>query len=339
MFFYNTVEDPDWTAVLYLIPIMIGISFIIFSLYQAMNKAISSSRIQAAWSGVFIQFIFGCTLLYFGAAKLISHPKKADTESSDSAPSDTAPSSTVVPTSDAEPSNSAPTSTEPTIALTSDIHELHEPLNTSSDSDIIGYTLMIIAALFLIGFILVLIARKAIVAHKARTKLQRQIQHSRDTNAAQLREIMTAFTTESTNPANILKYQLYADVEHPTNRAFVTTMMLAYKEQQDLDKAIAKYFKRNPEMISTHRFEKAVAETTKCWGMLNEAQQEAQRLITRQREVQQEAQQKAQRVVQRYVSLLQPLQSRIQEIDEIFNAAADAETQQSPNVTGTNDII
>lgn len=65
--------------------------------------------------------------------------------------------------------------------------------------------------------------------------------------------------------------------------------------------------------------------------MLNEAQQEAQRLITRQRE----AQQKAQRVVQRYVS---SLQSRIQEIDEIFNAAADAETQQDPNVAGTNGI-
>ena len=191
-----------------------------------------------------------------------------------------------------------------------------------------------IAALFLIGFILVLIARRAIVVRKARTKLQRQIQHSRDTNAAQLREIMTAFTTESTNPANILKYQLYADAEHPTNRAYVTAMMFAYTEQQALDEAIAKYFKHKPEMISTHRFEKAVAETAKHWDMLNEAQQEAQRLITRQRE----AQQKAQRVVQRYVSLLQPLQSRIQEIDEIFSAAADAETQQDPNVAGTNGI-
>ena len=323
MFFYNTVEDPDWTAVLYLIPIMIGISFIIFSLYQAMNKVISSSRIQAAWSGVFIQFIFGCTLLYFGAAKLISHPKKADTESSDSAPSDTAPSDT------------EPSSTEPTIALTSDIHELHEPLNTSSDSDIIGYTLMVIAALFLIGFVLVLIARKATATRKARTKLQRQIQHSRDTNAAQLREIMTAFTTESTNPANILKYQFYANAEHPANRAFVTAMMFAYTEQQALDEAIAKYFKHKPEMISTHRFEKAVAKTAKCWDMLNEVQQETQRLITRQREAQQKAQQKAQDVVQRYVSLLQP---RIQEINEIFSAAADAETQQDPNVTGTNGI-
>ena len=198
---------------------------------------------------------------------------------------------------------------------------------------------MIIAALFLIGFILVLIARKATATRKARTKLQRQIQHSRDTNAAQLREIMTAFTTESTNPANIMKYTLYTDVEHPTNRAYVTAMMLAYKEQQDLDEAIAKYFKHKPEMISTHRFEKAVAETAKCWDMLNEAQQEAQRLITRQREAQQKAQQKAQRVVERYVSSLQSLQSRIQEIDEIFNAAADAETQQGPNVTSTNGII
>ena len=329
MFFYNTVEDPDWTAVLYAALIMIGISFIIFSLYWAM--------IQAAWSGVFIQFIFGCTLLYFGAAKLISHPKKADTAPSSTAPSDTAPSDTA-------PSDTAPSSTEPTIALTSEIHELHEPLNTSSDSDIIGYTLMIIAALFLTVLITVVIARKAIVARKARTKLQRQIQHSRDTNVTQLREIMTAFTTESTNPANILKYQLYADAEHPANRAYVTSMMFAYKEQQDLDEAIAKYFKHNPEMISTHRFEKAVAETAKCWDMLNEAQQEAQRLITRQQEAQRlitrqrEAQQKAQRVVQRYVSSLQSLQSRIQEIDEIFNAAADAETQQDPNVAGTNGI-
>ena len=191
-----------------------------------------------------------------------------------------------------------------------------------------------IAALFLIGFILVLIVRKAIVARKARTKLQRQIQHSRDTNVTQLREIMAAFTAESTNPTNIMKYTLYTDVEHPTNRAYVTAMMFAYTEQQALDEAIAKYFKHKPEMISTHRFEKAVAETAKCWDTLNEAQQEAQRLITRQRDAQQEAQQKAQRVVQRYVSLLQPLQSRIQEIDEIFSAAADAETQQDPNVTG-----
>ena len=189
-----------------------------------------------------------------------------------------------------------------------------------------------IAALFLIGFVLVLIARKATATRKARTKLQRQIQHSRDTNAAQLREIMTAFTTESTNPTNILKYQLYVDVEHPTNRAYVTAMMFAYTEQQALDEAIAKYFKRNPEMISTHRFEQAVTETAKCWDMLNEVQQEAQRLITRQREAQQRAQQKAQRVVQRYVSSLQSLQSRIQEIDEIFNAAADAQTQQDLNL-------
>ena len=114
-----------------------------------------------------------------------------------------------------------------------------------------------IAALFLIGFILVLIARKAIAAHKARTKLQRQIQHSRDTNAAQLREIMTAFTTESTNPDNILKYQLYADAEHPTNRAYVAAMMFAYKEQQVLDEAIAKYLKHKPEMISTHQIGRA----------------------------------------------------------------------------------
>ena len=126
-----------------------------------------------------------------------------------------------------------------------------------------------IAALFLIGFILVLIARKAIVARKARTKLQRQIQHSRDTNVTQLREIMAAFTAESTNPTNIMKYTLYTDVEHPTNRAYVTAMMFAYTEQQALDEAIAKYFKHKPEMISTHRFEKAVAETAKCWDTLN----------------------------------------------------------------------
>ena len=254
MFFYNTVEDPDWTAVLYLIPIMIGISFIIFSLYQAMNKAISSSRIQAAWSGVFIQFIFGCTLLYFGAAKLISRSKNADTKSSDSEPSNP------------EPSNSAPSGTEPssTVPTTAPI-----PETPDTSSDIIGYTLMIIAAVFLLGFIIVLIARKAIAARKTRTKLQREIQRIRDTNVTQLREIMAVFTAESTNPINTLKYPLYRAAEHPTNRAYVTAMMFAYKEQQALDEAIDKYFKRNPGMIFTQRFEQAVAETAKHWDMLN----------------------------------------------------------------------
>ena len=310
MFFYNTVEDPDWTAVLYAALIMLSVPIIILGFFKVAHKIVSPSPIKQPWSSIFIQFIFGITLFSFGAIKITSHSKSADTKSSDS-----------------EPSSSAPSSTEPTTA----------PIPETSDisSDIIGYTLMIIAAAFLIVLIIVLIARKATATRKARTKLQRQIQHSRDTNAAQLREIMTAFTTESTNPTNIMKYQFYANAEHPANRAFVTAMMFAYKEQQALDEAIAKYFKRNPGMISTHRFEKAVAETAKCWDMLNEVQQETQRLITRQRGAQQKAQQKAQDVIQRYVSLLQP---RIQEINEIFSAAADAETQQDPNVTGTNGI-
>lgn len=322
MFFTGTAEDPDMftlLSLLYVALMLIGIPAIILSFFKIVHKIVSPSPIKQPWSVIFIQFIFGCTLLYFGAAKLISRSKNADTKSSDSEPSNP------------EPSNSAPSGTEPssTVPTTAPI-----PETPDTSSDIIGYTLMIIAAVFLLGFIIVLIARKAIAARKTRTKLQREIQRIRDTNAAQLREIMTAFTTESTNPANILKYQFYANAEHPANRAFVTAMMFAYKEQQALDEAIDKYFKHKPEMISTHRFEKAVAETAKCWDMLNEAQQEAQRLITRQRE----AQQKAQRVVQRYVSSLQSLQSRIQEIDEIFNAAADAETQQGPNVAGTNDI-
>ena len=330
--FTTTLElTPETALPLLLIPI--GFATFMFGVLCVFIKLAGGSA--ATWTGAFIKLIVGGLIFVLSASKLSDIARKQEKERENKPNPESAPSSTVVPTSDAELSNSAPSSTEPTIALTSDIHELHEPLNTSSDSDIIGYTLMVIAALFLIGFVLVLIARKAIVARKARTKLQRQIQHSRDTNAAQLREIMTAFTTESTNPINTLKYQLYADTEHPTNRAYVTAMMLAYKEQQDLDEAIAKYFKHKPEMISTHRFEKAVAETAKCWDMLNEVQQEAQRLITRQRE----AQQKAQRVVQRYVSSLQSLQSRIQEIDEIFNAAADAETQQDPNVAGTNGII
>ena len=333
--FTTTLElTPETALPLLLIPI--GFATFMFGVLCVFIKLAGGSA--ATWTGAFIKLIVGGLIFVLSASTLSDIARKQEKERENKPNTESAPSSTVVPTSDAEPSNSAPSSTEPTITLTSDIHGLHEPLNTSSDSDIIGYTLMVIAALFLIGFVLVLIARKATATRKARTKLQRQIQHSRDTNAAQLREIMTAFTTESTNPANILKYQLYADAEHPTNRAYVTAMMFAYKEQQDLDEAIAKYFKRKPEMISTHRFEKAVAETAKCWDMLNAAQKKAQRLITRQREVQQEAQQKAQRVVQRYVSLLQPLQSRIQEIDEIFNAAADAETQQGPNVTSTNGI-
>lgn len=299
MFFYNTIEDPDWIGVLYAALMMLSVPIIILGFFKVVHKIVSPSPIKQPWSSIIIQFIFGITLFFFSAIKITSHSKNADTKSSDSEPTTT---------------------------------PIPETPDTSSD--IIGYALMIIAAVFLISFIIVLIAHKATTAHNTRTKLQRQIQHSRDTNVTQLREIMTAFTAESTNPTNIMKYTLYTDVEHPTNRAYVTAMMFAYTEQQALDEAIAKYFKHKPEMISTHRFEKAVAETAKCWDTLNEAQQEAQRLITRQRE----AQQKAQRVVQRYVSSLQSLQSRIQEIDEIFNAAADAETQQDPNVTGTNGL-
>lgn len=218
---------PMMTAVLYLLP-MIFVALII--LLFKMVRNLMSSR-QTPWSSVFIQFIFGATLLYFGATKVLSYSKKADTE----------PTTTPIP----------------------------ETLDTSSDSDIIDYTLMGIAAVFLIVLITVVIARKATAARNTRIKLQREIQHVRDTNATQLREIMTAFTAESTNPINTLKYPLYRAAEHPTNRAYVTAMMFAYKEQQALDKAIDKYFKRNPGMIFTQRFEKAVAETAKHWDMLN----------------------------------------------------------------------
>ena len=249
MFFYNTIEDPDWTAVLYAALIMLSVPIIILGFFKVVHKIVSPSPIKQSWSSIFIQFIFGVTLFFFGAIKITSHSKNADTKSSDS-----------------EPSNSAPTSTEPssTVPTTAPI-----PETPDTSSDIIGYTLMIIAAVFLLGFIIVLIARKATTAHTTRTKLQHEIQRIRDTNATQLREIMAAFTAESTNPINTLKYPLYRAAEHPTNRAYVTAMMFAYKEQQALDEAIDKYFKRNPGMIFTQRFEQAVAETAKHWDMLN----------------------------------------------------------------------
>ena len=133
----------------------------------------------------------------------------------------------------------------------------------------LSFFFLIRLSVFLIVFIIVLIARKATTAHNTRRKLQREIQRIRDTNATQLREIMAAFTAESTNPINTLKYPLYRAAAHPTNRAYVTAMMFAYKEQQALDEAIDKYFKRNPGMIFTQRFEQAVAETAKHWDMLN----------------------------------------------------------------------
>ena len=257
MFFTGTAEDPDMftlLSLLYVALMLIGIPAIILSFFKIVHKIVSPSPIKQPWSVIFIQFIFGCTLLYFGAAKLISRSKNADTKSSDSEPSNP------------EPSNSAPTSTEPsnTAPTTAPI-----PETSDTSSDIIGYTLMIIAAVFLIVFIIVLIARKATTAHNTRRKLQREIQRIRDTNVTQLREIMAVFTAESTNPINTLKYPLYRAAEHPTNRAYVTAMMFAYKEQQALDEAIDKYFKRNPGMIFTQRFEQAVAETAKHWDMLN----------------------------------------------------------------------
>ena len=256
-FFTGTVEDPDMftlLSLLYVALMMISIPAIILSLFKVVHKIVSPSPIKQPWSSIFIQFIFGITLLFFSAVKIASHSRNTDTESSDSEPSNP------------EPSNSAPTSTEPsnTAPTTAPI-----PETSDTSSDIIGYTLMIIAAVFLIVFIIVLIARKATTAHNTRRKLQREIQRIRDTNVTQLREIMAAFTAESTNPINTLKYPLYRAAEHPTNRAYVTAMMFAYKEQQALDEAIDKYFKRNPGMIFTQRFEQAVAETAKHWDMLN----------------------------------------------------------------------
>ena len=254
MFFYNTIEDPDWTAVLYAALIMLSVPIIILGFFKVVHKIVSPSPIKQPWSSIFIQFIFGVALFLFGAIKITSHSSNTVTKSSDTK------------SSDAEPSSSAPTSTEPsnTVPTTAPI-----PETPDTSSDIIGYTLMIIAAVFLLGFIIVLIARKATTVRNTRTKLQHEIQRIRDTNATQLREIMAAFTAESTNPINTLKYPLYRAAEHPTNRAYVTAMMFAYKEQQALDKAIDKYFKRNPGMIFTQRFEKAVAETAKHWDMLN----------------------------------------------------------------------
>ena len=234
MFFYNTIEDPDWTAVLYAALMMLSVPIIILGFFKVVHKIVSPSPIKQPWSSIIIQFIFGITLFFFSAIKITSHSKNADTKSSDSEPTTT---------------------------------PIPETPDTSSD--IIGYALMIIAAVFLISFIIVLIARKATTAHNTRRKLQREIQRIRDTNVTQLREIMAAFTAESTNPINTLKYPLYRAAEHPTNRAYVTAMMFAYKEQQALDEAMTKYFKRNPGMIFTQRFEHAVAETAKHWDMLN----------------------------------------------------------------------
>ena len=249
MFFYNTIEDPDWTAVLYAALIMLSVPIIILGFFKVVHKVVSPSPIKQPWSSIFIQFIFGVALFLFGAIKITSHSSNTDTKSSDS-----------------EPSNPEPTSAEPssTVPTTAPI-----PETPDTSSDIIGYTLMIIAAVFLLGFIIVLIARKVTTAHNTRRKLQHEIQRIRDTNVTQLREIMAAFTAESTNPINTLKYPLYRAAEHPTNRAYVTAMMFAYKEQQALDEAIDKYFKRNPGMIFTQRFEQAVAETAKHWDMLN----------------------------------------------------------------------
>lgn len=306
----------------------------------------SPSPIKQPWSSIIIQFIFGITLFFFSAIKITSHSKNADTKSSDSEPTTT---------------------------------PIPETPDTSSD--IIGYTLMVIAAVFLLGFIIVLIARKAIPARNTRTKLQREIQHVRDTNATQLREIMAAFTAESTNPINTLKYPLYRAAEHPTNRAYVAAMMFAYTEQQALDKTMTKYFKHKPEMIFTHRFEKAVAETAKHWDMLNyqakkigspllsfTTQRKATNLLERALDESNYAPERD-TAMSRLIQLLNDARTQLHShnsdnavlIDIILDtitdaqnngnklcapdalreltAAADAETQQGPNVAGTNGII
>ena len=124
MFFYNTIEDPDWTAVLYAALIMLSVPIIILGFFKVVHKIVSPSPIKQPWSSIFIQFIFGVALFLFGAIKITSHSSNTDTKSSDTK------------SSDAEPSNSAPTSTEPS-------NTVPIPETPDTSSDIIGYTLML----------------------------------------------------------------------------------------------------------------------------------------------------------------------------------------------------
>ena len=288
--FTTTLElTSETTLPLLLIPL--GCATFIFGVLCVFIKLTEESA--ATWMGAFIKLIVGGLIFVLSASKLSDIARKQEKERGNKPNTESAPSSTVVPTSESVPSStvvptseSAPSST---VVPTSDPVPSSDPVPPSFTAtptpspeavpepretlnipwDIIGLVALTIFVLCLIGFIVTRLISKIITARNTRTKLQREIQRSRDTNATQLREIMATFTAESTNPVNTLKYPLYRAAEHPTNRAYVTAMMFAYKEQQALDEAIDKYFKRNPGMIFTQRFEQAVAETAKHWDMLN----------------------------------------------------------------------
>lgn len=140
-----------------------------------------------------------------------------------------------------------------TVPTTQPAPEPREPINIPWD--IIGIVVLSLIALCVLGFIATLIIRKLKTARNNRVKLQR--------------EIMAAFTAESTNPVNTLKYPLYRAADHPVNRAYVNAMMTAYKEQDALNAAITNNLKRKPELISTVRFEEAVQHTAERWDKLN----------------------------------------------------------------------
>lgn len=261
----GTPLDPDqyWTILNPLL-IMTSIVFILFGLYVAVRKLMAPSYVHTgSWATVIIQFIFGNTLLFGGIAAMRSNTKNTNDKPSDAASSSTAPSNTAT----TPPSSTAPFDTATPTPSAQPAPEPHEPLNIPWD--IIGLVIVVLIALCILGFILSRLIRKIKTARNARTKLQSKIQHVRDTHAAQLREIMAAFTAESTNPVNTLKYPLYRAADHPVNRAYVNAMMTAYKEQDALDTAISANVKRKPELISTTRFEKAVKHTVKRWDKLN----------------------------------------------------------------------
>ena len=254
---------------------MSSMVFIIFGLFSIARKMTTPSYMDSgSWGSVFMQFVFGGALLFAGTAAMQSNAKNTDDESSDAASSSTAPSHTVTtppssttPSVTATPTPSAESPSITTAPTTQPAPEPREPINIPWD--IIGIVVLSLIALCVLGFITTLIIRKLKTARNKRVKLQREIEHIRDTYATQLREIMAAFTVESTNPVNTLKYPLYRAADHPVNRAYVNAMMTAYKEQDALDTAIATNFKRKPELISTVRFEEAVQHTTECWDKLN----------------------------------------------------------------------
>lgn len=249
--------------------VMVSIIFIVFGIFAIVRKLMAPSYANTgSWTSPIIHLVFGNALFFAGITTMRSQMTKNDDDSSSGASSDTASSSaapsSTTPPSETAPSNTAIPSPEPTHTPAP---EPREPLNIPWD--IIGLVIVVLIALCLVGFIVSRLVRKITSARNTRITLQREIQHVRDTHAATLRKIMAAFTAESTNPVNTLKYPLYRAADHPINRAYVNAMMAAYNEQDALDAAIAQYFKRKPEMISTKHFEDAVSKTAQCWDTLN----------------------------------------------------------------------